>query len=169
MGGSTSKVIYKDSLYLLLANNRNNLITQVVNVPYIEGDPRNGFKLLHFYYYGFKQATYSARNKIMLKENTRSRHNIPVSHKKNGVGFITMYFTQPNTPIQRSNNVFQVNNVLESREIHLYASSKTLHKTCASNYITRMPCVSSSSINFPTCLTCKMTKFQPASSETKRM
>lgn len=47
-GGSTTNVSYKDSLRLLLANNINNLIIKVFNVPCTEFNPHDGFLLLHF-------------------------------------------------------------------------------------------------------------------------
>ena len=124
--------------------------------------------LLLFYYYCVKQATHSARDRIIIKDNTNSKFELPITNHRNGLYYVSVSFIKSDAQIPSSFNMAQINDTLAAHERHLFDCPETVHKTTASNEFINMPCVSSSPINCSTRLTCKITKSQPASSKVKK-
>ena len=111
---------------------------------------------------------HSARDRITLRDDNNAKYELPITNQRNGLDCVNVSFIKPETHIPSSFNMVQINDALAAHERLLHACPQMINKTSASNEIINMPYISSSSINCPTCLTCKMTKYQPASSKVKK-
>ena len=79
-------------------------------------NPHNGFHMLPFYDYGFKQAARSTRELMTLRDDHNVKFELPVTSQRNGLDYVNVSFVKPETHIPSSFNMVHINDTLAAHE-----------------------------------------------------